>query len=53
MHITSISLGAIIITFTLLVNVLLAYFNLPGQLACTLINASPETQDAAAALIGR
>lgn len=42
-----------ITVFTLFANAALAYFNLPGSLACTLQNAAPQTQAAAAALIGK
>lgn len=53
MHISSPWLAVGITVFTLVANAALAYFNLPGNLACTLQNAAPQTQAAAAALIGK
>ncbi len=53
MHITSPQIAAFITVFTIVLNATLGYFNIPNTLACSVQNAAPETQAAAAALVGR
>lgn len=53
MQIDTKTLGGIIITFTLLVNVGLSYFGVADKITCSLASLSPQTQAAAAAIFAR
>lgn len=44
---------AVLVLFTTLVNVAMAYFNITGQISCELAAAAPSLQAAAAASIGK
>lgn len=45
--------ASILALVVVVANVAIAYFNISGTIACTLTNAAPEMQAAAAAAIGR
>jgi hypothetical protein len=45
--------AAFIVLITLVMQIGLGYFNIPGKLTCTLAQLEPGTQAAAAALLGR
>lgn len=49
---TTLTAGVLAIV-VLIANVAIAYFNITGTIACTLANAAPTMQAAAAAAVGR
>ena len=53
MTLDSKTLGAFILSFTILVNVGLSYFGIADKITCELASISPQTQAAAAALFNK
>jgi len=45
--------ASILALVVVIANVAIAYFNITGTIACTLTNAAPQIQAAAAAAVGR
>ncbi len=53
MHPNTTLTAAVLALVVVIANVAIAYFNISGTIACTLTNAAPQMQAAAAAAIGR